>query len=66
MNIEEAKKAIKEHSVVIYKGHEYNVDHIQTYYDKGFKNALFLVPVDGKNSAVVARMADCEVKNEQL
>lgn len=62
MTIEEAKKAIKEKTVVIYKGHEYYVDHIQTYYDKGFKNALFLVPVDGVNSATVARMVDCEVK----
>ena len=62
MTIEEAKKAIKEKTVVIYKDHEYYVDHIQTYYDKGFKNALFLVPVDGVNSATVARMADCEVE----
>ena len=62
MTIEEAKKAIKEKTVVIYKGHEYYVDHIQTYYDKGFKNALFLVPVDGVNSATVARMVDCEVE----
>lgn len=62
MTIEEAKKAIKEKTVVIYKGHEYYVDHIQTYYDKGFKNALFLVPVGGMNSAVVARMVDCEVE----
>ena len=62
MTIEEAKKAIKEKTVVIYKGHEYYVDHIQTYYDKGFKNALFLVPVDGVNSATVARMVDCEAE----
>lgn len=62
MTIEEAKKATKERSVVIYKDHEYYVDHIQTYYDKGYKNALFLVPVDGVNSATVARMVDCEVE----
>lgn len=62
MTIDEAKKAVKDKVVIIYKGHDYYVDHIQTYYDKGFKNALFLVPVDGKNSAVVARMADCEVE----
>ena len=61
MTIEEAKKALKERSVVIYKGHEHFIDHIQTYYDKGFRNALFLVPCNGINSATVARMADCEV-----
>ena len=61
MSIEEAKKAIKERLCVIYKGYEYYVDHIQTYYDKGFKNALFLVPCNGINSATVARMADCEM-----
>ena len=62
MTIEEAKIALKNKAVVIYKGHEYYVDHIQTYYDKGFKNALFLVPVGGMNSAVVARMVDCEAE----
>ncbi|MBE6714848.1 MAG: hypothetical protein E7575_06160 [Ruminococcaceae bacterium] len=62
MTIEEAKKALKEKAVVVYKQYGYFIDHIQTYYDKGYKNALFLVPVDGKNSAVVARMTDCEVE----
>ena len=62
MTIEEAKKALKERSVVIYKGHEHFIDHIQTYYDKGFKNALFLVPCKGINSATVARMIDCVLK----
>ena len=61
-SLDETEKAVKEKTVVIYKGHEYYVDHIQTYYDKGFKHALFLVPVDGMNSATVARMADCEVE----
>ncbi len=62
MTIDEAKKALKDKAVVIYKGHDYYIDHIQTYCDKGFKNALFLVPINGMNSAVVARMVDCEVK----
>lgn len=62
MTIEEAKKALKERSVVIYKGHEHFIDHIQTYYDKGFRNALFLVPCNGINSATVARMADCVLR----
>ena len=63
MTIDEAKKALKEHSVVICKGREYNADHIETYCDKGFKNALFLVPVGGMNSATVARMADCALED---
>ena len=62
MNIEEAKSALRDKAVVDYKGHDYFIDHIQTYYEKGFKNALFLVPCNGLNSATVARMADCEVK----
>ena len=62
MTIDEAKKALKERSVVIYKGHEHYIDHIQTYYDKGFRNALFLVPVGGMNSATVARMVDCALE----
>ena len=62
MTIEEAKQALKDSTVVIYKGHEYYIEHIQTYYENGFKNALFLVPCNGINSATVARMRDCEVK----
>ena len=64
MTIEEAKAALKEGAIVIYKGTEYYIDHIQTYYEKGFKNALFLVPCNGVNSATVARMRDCMLKGE--
>lgn len=64
MTIEEAKQAHVNKSVVVFKGHDHYIDHIQSYYENGWKNALFLVPCDGYNSAVVARMKDCELKGE--
>lgn len=46
---------------------DYAVAHINTWYDRhegGWRNSLELVPRNGANSITVARMRDCEVKNE--
>ena len=64
MTTDEAKQALKEGTVVIYKETEWYIDHILTCFENGFKNALFLIPRNGINSATVARMKDCELKKK--
>jgi hypothetical protein len=67
MTTDEAKEACKSGQTVIFRGGEYAVAHINTWYDRhegGWRNSLELVPRSGANSITVARMRDCEVKNE--
>ena len=65
MTTEEAKQAHKEGVKVVFNGSDHFIDHIITRYDKKAKmwlNSLYLVPCNGYNTATIARMRDCELK----
>lgn len=67
MTIDEAKQAHIHKATVIYKDNEHFIDHIIYRFDwkeLKWKISLYLIPCNYKNSTVVARMCDCEIKRE--
>lgn len=70
MTTEEAKRAVKEKLIVLhkdYEGFEWYATGIITWYqdagwDRGWRNTLRLVPVNGINSSMDALMRDCTLK----
>lgn len=64
MTIEQAKEAVKNRVIVMYKGSAYRANGIITWYkfsgyDSGWRNSLDLIPTDGTRSVTQALVRDC-------
>lgn len=67
MTIDEAKRACEEKRTVIYNGAEYCPLGIFSWpkdhgYELGWRNDLYLAPLNGANSSTQALVRDCNLK----
>lgn len=67
MTTDEAKEACMKRRAVLHNGAEYYIDYILTRWDRNeraWRNSLYLEPVSGVNSVVVAKMREVELTSE--